>query len=203
MKITFNIKKKHLYILTIILVIFGIGIVISTPYPDTNPQSHDELWTKIIYGKNVDNIQIRDNLILAPGKGISLNGVLKTSWDVAATTSPFDKDNDGYIDYAQVDNTLKNNGELDCNDNNNEIYPNSNVWGKEDMNCNGILELQYTNNRYNCPNSCGGNSGSTCTPGWFKTDSVACGQSEIRVINCWCSGNTCQTQTTNAFQLCK
>lgn len=75
MKFTFNIEKKHLVILIIFIAVIGIGIVIASTYPSPdNPPSHDTLWTKEIKGKNVEIIQVYDNLNLVPGK-ISLNGI--------------------------------------------------------------------------------------------------------------------------------
>lgn len=62
MKIILNIEKKHLYFLLLFLVFLGIGIVIASTWD--NSQSHDTLWTTSIRGKNINAINVYDDLKL-------------------------------------------------------------------------------------------------------------------------------------------
>lgn len=78
MRISLNIKKKHLYFFAIFLLLIIAGISFASTY-DNSP-SHDTLWTKMIKGKGVNEITVGDNLKFESGKGITLGGIFKNSW---------------------------------------------------------------------------------------------------------------------------
>ena len=84
MKIVINFEKKHLYFLLIFFAVLGIGVVIASTWDDS--QSHGTLWTTAIKGKNVNAINVYDDLKiedldpLTPDKNLCLNGVCISSW---------------------------------------------------------------------------------------------------------------------------
>ncbi len=78
MRITFNIEKKYFYLLILFLLILGVGVTIASTWD--NSQSHNTLWTTAIKGKNVNSIIVSDDLSLATGKSLCLNGVCNSAW---------------------------------------------------------------------------------------------------------------------------
>jgi len=83
MKIVINIEKKHFYILLGFIILVGIGVVIASTW-NPSQQSHTDLWTQNIYGKNVNTIQVYDSLNLQPGQSLCLNGVCQSSWPTSS-----------------------------------------------------------------------------------------------------------------------
>ncbi len=81
MKLVLNIQKKHLaFFMVFVLIIIATVTIAANWGAFGSPPSHDALWTKAIYGKDVDSIPVYDDLVISSGKGISLGGVRMTNW---------------------------------------------------------------------------------------------------------------------------
>ena len=84
MKLTLNIEKKHLYILTAFIILIGVGVVIATGW--NGQQSHPTLFADIITGRSGSTVTVNDDLIIQNSKGITLGGVRRASWPAAGTS---------------------------------------------------------------------------------------------------------------------
>ncbi len=60
MKITFNVEKKHLYLLVLFIVLGTVTFVIATGY--TGQQSHPTLFTNTIRSRDSDTVTVQDKL---------------------------------------------------------------------------------------------------------------------------------------------
>ena len=78
MKITFNIEKKHLMVLMIIIGVVVAGIAIASTWD--NSQSHDTLWTRYIKGRNSNDVTFYDDIKMSTGKAVRTDSL------TAATT---------------------------------------------------------------------------------------------------------------------
>ncbi len=77
MKVSINLKKRHLSILIVLIVLILVSFAIAD-YQEWNtrgkPQSHDTLYMKNIYAKNQDDINVKSNLIVDAENDIKING---------------------------------------------------------------------------------------------------------------------------------
>ena len=79
MKITFNIEKKYLIVLMIIIGVVAAGIAIASTWD--NSQSHDTLWVKYIKGKNVNEVLFYDDIRMSTYKGIRTDSLAAATLD--------------------------------------------------------------------------------------------------------------------------